>query len=96
MPDHRKSVVTSSDQRPESKKGFEINPLDHPDTSNAGMRQGPNRTNYTSNKEQMEEMTEDIEEPDAFENEPYFGQGKRDTFCIIKTTHIIKLFALFL
>jgi hypothetical protein len=83
MPDHRKSVVTSSDQRPESKKGFEINPLDHPDTSNTGMRQGPNRTNYTTNKDQMEDMTEDIEEPDAFENEPYFGQGKRDPFCII-------------
>lgn len=77
MPDHRGSVVTSTEnKRPESKKGFEINPLDYPDTSNAGIRQNPARTTYDSNKDPMDEMMGEIDEPEAFENEPYFGQRR--------------------
>jgi hypothetical protein len=75
MPDHRGSVVTSTEnKRPESKKGFDINALDHVETSNSGIRQNPTRTAYDSDKDQIDEMTGEIDEPEAFENEPYFGQ----------------------
>lgn len=81
MPDHRKAVnpialANNVETRPESKKGFETNALDHPETSSAGMRkEALNRTTYTNQKDERDEM-DDIDDPTPLDNEPFFGPGK--------------------
>lgn len=81
MPDHRTAVnpialANPAEARPESKKGFETNALDHPETSSAGMRkEALNRTTYTNPKDERDEM-DDIDAPTPLDNEPFFGPGK--------------------
>jgi len=82
MPDHRTPVpanaAVTGDDRPESKKGFLNNALNQPDTSSGGTRGASN--NMGAYEEEMGYMDDDeIEEPQAFEEEPHFGPGNFST-----------------
>jgi hypothetical protein len=80
MPDHRHAVkgvpiVTSHEDRPESKKGFLLDTMDQMDTANDALREKmPVRPSYTSEAIPMDDLGE-IEEPMPYEGEPHFGPG---------------------